>query len=117
MATEEKILRALARLLPRDFRERVFEPALADLRRDSLRRTPWRQRCAQLLFAVECLRLGAARHVWHRGRFTRLGTAVLAILLVSALVIQRLNYGATRLAAVHEVAPSDAATQSTTPHR
>jgi hypothetical protein len=107
MAVDEKLVRMLARLLPRDFRERVFEPAVADLRLDLLRSSPSGKRCAQLLFVFECLRLGGPQHVWRRGRPTRLGTAVVVALLVSALVIQRTHYRTMRVAAASEPAPAN----------
>lgn len=106
MAADEKLIRALARLLPRDFRDRVFEPALADLRLDALRGTRWSTTSARWRFAFECLRLGGPQHVWRRGRPTRLGTAILVALLLSACVIERINYRMVRVAAGYEAVPA-----------
>jgi hypothetical protein len=97
MALRNWILRALPRLLPREFRERVFEPALADLEYEerSSRARGARQWFALTILIAECLRLGAPQLVWRRGRPTRLGAGVLAALLLLALLIQRSRYVAT----------------------
>ena len=116
MERDDTLLRAFARLLPRDFRDRVFEPALADMRLDTRRRTPWEDRRVRLLFLFECLRLGVAQHVWHRGRPTRFGAALLVTLFVSALLVQRINYRATRATSGHEPA-GQIAPPSKTLHR
>jgi hypothetical protein len=99
MVNDETLIRGLARLLPREFRERVFDPALADLRVDAIGRTHREQASSRLRFAFECVRLGARQHVWHRGRPTRLGNAIFLALLVSALVVQRISYGTMHAAA------------------
>jgi hypothetical protein len=95
MAPEGAVLRAFVRLLPADFRERVFEPALADLRLDEgeMDAGPARRVVARLVILAECFRLGLPQLVWRRGRPTRLGGALLAAVLVIALLVQRHNYG------------------------
>jgi hypothetical protein len=97
MAGSGVILRALARVLPGEFRQRVFEPALADLLFEEARSTTGRSRrwLAGVALVGECLRLGIPQLVWRRGRPTRFGTALVAAMLVTALVIQRINYSAT----------------------
>jgi hypothetical protein len=72
------MLALFARLLPREFRERVFEPALGDLRLEQ------RGRLAMALFVLECLRIGLPQQIWHRGRPTRLGVAVFVVSFVFA---------------------------------
>jgi hypothetical protein len=94
MALRNWILRALSRLLPEEFRERVFEPALADLEHDERssrvrRSTQW---LAMTVLIAECLRLGVPQLVWRRGRPTRLGIGMLAVILLLALLIQRSRY-------------------------
>jgi hypothetical protein len=96
MAVSGVILRALARVLPSEFRERVFEPALADLRLEEARSAApllWRW-FSRAIFVGECLRLGVPQLVWRRGRPTRIAGALLAAIVLASLVIQRINYGA-----------------------
>jgi hypothetical protein len=87
MASSHAALKLFARLLPADFRERVFEPALEDLRLDELSGAsrPW----ARAILVVECLRLGVPRYFWSRGRPTRLTIAVVSMLVVVALMLRR----------------------------
>jgi hypothetical protein len=87
MANSDPALRAFAHLLPREFRERVFEPALADLHLDeaSGERRPW----GRAILVAECLRLGLPRYFWARGRPTRLTIAVVSTLVVFALLLRR----------------------------
>ncbi len=97
MAATEVILRALARVLPSEFRERVYEPALSDLEFEEARSgaaglARWLPRA---VFVGECLRLGIPQLVWRRGRPTRFATALLAVIVLAALVIQRINYAAS----------------------
>jgi hypothetical protein len=89
------MLRAFARILPREFRERVFEPALADFLLDEARgNRGWAPRLLGLVaFVGECSRLGIPQIVWREGRPTRFGTSLVAAVLVAALLIQRINYG------------------------
>ena len=95
MARNDRLLQALARLLPKEFRERVFEPAWADIRLDesraaARRRTAWMVR---LVLVAECLRLGLPQLLWHRGRPTRFAAAALLLILVVSLLVARSNYG------------------------
>ena len=94
MAPRNLILRALPRLLPQEFRERVLEPALADVeheeRSSRVRRS--RRWLALTILIAECLRLGVPQFVWRRGRPTRLGLSVLAVILLLILLIQRSRY-------------------------
>jgi len=91
MPIRDRLVRGFAHLLPREFRERVFEPALADIRLDELtRRRPF----ARVILAVECLRLGLPQHVWVRRRPTRLGITVAVAVAVALLVVGRLRYAA-----------------------
>ena len=94
MAPEDAVLRAFARLLPAEFRDRVFEPALADLRlneRETIA-SPGARLTARLVIIAECARLGMPQLLWRRGRPTRLGGALLAAVVISALLVQRHNY-------------------------
>ncbi len=96
MADKDTVIRALAHLLPSDFRERVFEPALSDLHLDEAHSSTRAGRfLARALLVAECLRLGVPDYLWRRGRPTRLGTVLVGIGLAVALVFQRMNYGAT----------------------
>jgi hypothetical protein len=92
MAISERLLHACARLLPKEFRERVFEPALADLEFDE--RTGRRRPFARAIFLAECLRIGLRQHLWRRGRLTAAAVALLVALAVGALVVTRLRYAA-----------------------
>ena len=79
MADSDRVLRMMSRLLPRELRERVFEPALADLLASEAgaSRTP-RWRLARLVLVLECFRLSIPQLLWRRRRPTlvarRLGT-------------------------------------------
>ena len=103
MVDRDRFLRAFARLLPREFRERVFEPALADIRLDeSTLRRPF----ARAILVVECVRLGVPQHVWRRGRPTIAAVALVVALALSAFVVVRLRYAAEWKAdAVHSARP------------
>jgi hypothetical protein len=91
MRTDDRVLRRFAHVLPREFRERVFEPALADIRLDELtRRRPF----ARLILAAECLRLGLPQYVWARRRPTKLGITLAVAIAVAMLVGARLRYAA-----------------------
>jgi hypothetical protein len=94
MARKDAVLQAFARLLPGDFRERVFEPALTDLwlDEDGMHARRSRRWVARLVIIAECLRLGIPQLVWRRGRPTRLGGALLVAMLVVGLLVQRHNY-------------------------
>jgi len=95
----EALLGCFARLLPRELRERVFEPALADLHFDerSHRRGRWRRVASRLILVAECVRLVASRLVWRRRRPTRLSLAFLLALALVALAIQRAQYANQRI--------------------
>jgi hypothetical protein len=94
MARKDAVLQGFARLLPCEFRERVFEPALTDLwlDEDDTNARGSRRWIARLVIVAECLRLGIPQLVWRRGHPTRLGGALLATMLVVALLVQRHNY-------------------------
>jgi hypothetical protein len=100
MAPSGVTLRALRRLLPSEFRERVFEPALADLQIDEARlaRSRWARHGARWWFICECLRLAMPGLLWRRNRLTRLGVALLTLLFLGVLLLQRISYGAVRSA-------------------
>ena len=96
----DTLLRLGARLLPREFRERVLEPALADLERDE--RGAGGRRYTRLVLLAECLRIGLPEFVWRRGRLTRLGATLILLFGVAAVAVQRTRYGS---AAPTRVAP------------
>lgn len=85
----DRIVRLAARVLPREFRERVLEPALADLR---IANSGAPRRLAKMLLVAECLRIGLPQHFWRRGRPTRLGVTVVCALMVAGFVTMRLRY-------------------------
>lgn len=86
----DRILHFVARALPREFRERVFEPALADLRIHENGAPS--NGLARVFLAFECLRIGLPQYVWRRGRPTRLGVTLACALLVVGFVAMRLHY-------------------------
>lgn len=90
--------RAFARILPKEFRERVFEPAWGDILLEehhaggSLK--AFRARCVLFL---ECLRLGIPQLVWQQGRPTHLarrGIAAAAV-IVGLMLLMRVGYAGT----------------------
>lgn len=103
MARSHRFLRAFARILPREFRERVFEPAWADILLDEQEAGVGRgggggsgTLRVRLLLVLECLRLGLSQLLWYRGRPTRLarrGAAALAV-IVAILLLMRVGYAA-----------------------
>ena len=84
----DRVLRWFARVLPREFRERVFEPALADLQLGEAAgtRRPW----ARTMLALECLRIGLPQYLWRRSRPTRTAVALgVAAIVVTLVAVQR----------------------------
>lgn len=80
----------LGRILPRDVRERIYEPALADLLRAWLGRTErWRLPLwAHVLRTLAgCSRVAVPRLFVVRGRLTTFGRMCCATAVVAALVI------------------------------
>lgn len=80
----------LGRLLPRDVRERIFEPAFADLLRAHLQSSeraalPFGVRA--IAHYVRCLPIALPGLFYARGRVTRLGRVCLAGLSAVALVV------------------------------
>ena len=94
MPRPELLFRAVARLLPAEFRERVFEPSVADLLLAEHEHATSRARrfLGRVLLVVEALRLGVPQYVWRRRRLTRIGIAVLAATVVVIIIVQRLEY-------------------------
>jgi hypothetical protein len=94
MAGPDLILRVVARLLPREFRERVLEPTIDDLRRTEAERPSSQSRrwLARLAIAAESLRLGLPQLVWRRRRLTKLGVTLVAAVVVVVAVFQTLQY-------------------------
>ncbi|HEY2824746.1 MAG TPA: hypothetical protein VGI83_04305 [Gemmatimonadales bacterium] len=97
MAPKQPLVLALARVLPREFRERVFEPACTDLMLEhhaagyasasALR--------AQLVIALECLRIGLPQFFWSHGRPTRAARYGLVAAALLAVVVMRIMYART----------------------
>jgi hypothetical protein len=93
MGYSDTTFRVVARLLPREFRERVFEPALVDLQleeADPARRS--NRALARVVLVGECLRLGVPQYFWYRHRPTRLTMGLVAVFVVAMIVVQRLDY-------------------------
>jgi hypothetical protein len=88
----DRALRWLSLLLPREFRERVFQPSLADMHLDEAAAGP--RRWARLELAVACLRIGLPLHFWRRSRPTRVALALGVMAIVVAFVVARLHYAA-----------------------
>jgi hypothetical protein len=99
MARSDALLRGLSRVLPPEFRDRVFEPALADLQLEERfsRVSQWARWAARAILVAESMRLGIPQLAWRRGRLTRLAAAVLVVLGVTALAIQRTGYAERRV--------------------
>jgi hypothetical protein len=109
MKRSDLALRAFARVLPREFRERVFDPALSALRRDEMERpaTENEHTLRRMLFTLECVRLLAPFLLWRRGRPTRLASTLILILGAAAVVVQHVRYeGPHERAGVHQDPPS-----------
>lgn len=100
MARNGGLLRLVARCLPREFRERVFEPAIGDYRLELASRRPGASRrlAGELWFVAECLRIGVPQFVWMRGRPTRAGriAALAVIVVVGAVWLGVVRAGYTR---------------------
>jgi hypothetical protein len=103
MANSHILIPALARLLPDVFRERVFDPAFADLIVEEAGQggtTPrFMPRYGQrILFILNCLRLGVPQLFWYRGRPTRLtgrvAAAFVVVFLVVVFIATRVSYPA-----------------------
>jgi hypothetical protein len=93
MADSDRLVRLISHALPRELRERVFEPALADLR---LREAEGSERLprwlARLILLLECVRLSIPRAFWRRGRPTRLAIGLLVTLTLFRLLLARQGY-------------------------
>ena len=90
--------RWLGRLLPREVRERVFEPAFADLTYGWLtaagRRVPFGVRAIAMF--VGCVRIAIPRVIVRDGRLTRFGKVVVwagAAIVLVMLVVANLSEG------------------------
>ena len=108
MRRSETLLGVFARVLPREFRERVFEPAVADLLLAEHAQAPgnparW---CARAGLVGACLSVGLPRLIWSRGRPTRFACVVLLATAVTALAIQRAHYRHDRPPSSSAVAPA-----------
>ena len=103
MARSHRFFRAFARVLPREFRERVFEPAWADILLDEQEAGAGRGGSrgtgtlrVRFVLMLECLRLGLPQLLWYRGRPTRLarrGAVALAV-IAAILLLMRVGYAA-----------------------
>ena len=92
MASPHVLIPAFSKVLPAEFRERVFEPAFADLvvaESDIQGKTqgPLLRLANRVLFTVNCLRLGVPQIFWYRERPTRVAGRVAATLVVVVLVL------------------------------
>lgn len=83
----------IARILPRHIRERVFEPAFADLLLDDdeselpANRRQLVRFSATIVLVAESFRLALPAYFWYRGRVTRLGRTVAVLLLSSTVIV------------------------------
>jgi hypothetical protein len=93
MADSDRLVRVLSQILPRELRERVFEPALADLLSSEagVPRTA-RRWVARLTLVLECFRLSIPRLIWQRRRPTPLAVGVLVMLMLLRLLLARQHY-------------------------
>jgi hypothetical protein len=90
MRTRDRLLRRLSRALPKEFRERVFEPAFSDILLEDNAPRPF----ARAVLILECLRLGVPEHFWRKGRPTLGAVTLVVVLVLGALVSARLRYAA-----------------------
>jgi hypothetical protein len=97
MSGKDRFLVAMSHMLPREIRERIFEPALDDVwMREASNPSP-RDRVFDRVFdrvvlVLECSRLGMTHLVWRRRRPTRLVLAAGAAIALAMLLIARINY-------------------------
>ena len=95
MVPDDRWLRAVTYLLPKEFGDRVLRPAWDDLRFDELSgrgaASPTGRLGQRLHLLLECLRLGLPQYLWFRGRPTRLAQLVGTGLLVVGLVLKFLS--------------------------
>lgn len=98
MGRSHWFFRAFARILPKEFRERVFEPAWTDILLDEHQSggRPASFRARSVLF-FECLRLGIPQIVWQHGRPTRLGLRglVAAVVIGGLMILMRVGYASS----------------------
>jgi hypothetical protein len=94
MGRSDRALRVVGRLLPSEFRQRVFEPALADLRLDEAGPGARSNHVlARIALVAESLRLGVPQFFWYRRRPTWLGMSLVGVAVIALIAAQRLNYG------------------------
>ncbi len=87
-------------MLPSEFRERVFEPAFADLILEEAAVKQGNRRMflgvfKRLLFLLNCFRLAMPQIFWHRGKVTKIARRMAAAFVAVALIVA---YIATRAA-------------------
>ena len=86
-------LPAWTRVLPGEFRERVVEPAWADLRLAERSGTTWtRALAARAILILECARIGLPQHFWYHGRPTRAARVGLVVVAVLMMLAMRIMY-------------------------
>lgn len=95
MGPDERWLRAVTYLLPREFGDRVLQPAWDDLRFNELSDPGSTSRTGRLgrrlHLLLECLRLGLPQYLWCHGKPTRLARVVGTGVLVVAIVLKLLS--------------------------
>ena len=89
MARSSGLLGLVARCLPREFRERVFDPAIEDHRLEVATKGlgVTRRLARELWFVAECLRLGVPQFLWRRGQRTPAGRIAALLVLVGSGVV------------------------------
>ena len=97
------MLRRVARILPREFRERVFEPALSDIQLDD---ASVRRPLARAILIVECVRLAIPQYFWRGRRPTKLAVGLIVVLVLGTLVRARYSYAAEWRASQRSVGAS-----------
>jgi hypothetical protein len=93
MSGKDRFLVVLSHILPREIRERIFDPALDDVwMREASDPSRRHRMFDRVVLVLECARLGATHLVWQRRRPTRLVLAASAAIALATLLIARINY-------------------------
>ena len=93
MRGKDRFLVAVSHMLPREIRERIFEPALDDVwMREAANPNSRHRVFDRVVLVLECSRLGMTHLVWQRRRPTRLVLAAGAAIALAMLFIARMNY-------------------------
>jgi hypothetical protein len=92
MSGKDRLLVAMSYVLPREIRERIFEPALDDVwMREASEPRPRHRVFDRVVLVFECSRLGMMHLMWQRRRPTRFVLAASAAVALAMLLIARIS--------------------------